>query len=63
MSVAEMKQSIIEKVDQLDDKDVEVISYLLNRMNRAEKVSEKSIDDLYDDVKNRYGDVLEKLAQ
>lgn len=60
MSISDMKRYIAENVEKVQDpsklqKMVEIIN--------AEKKSEMSMKDFFEDAVSRYGDVLKKLAE
>jgi hypothetical protein len=61
MSVAEMKLEAISKISNLqNEKTLQDVLALLNAVNEKE---EWSLSKHYDQIKEQYGEVLQKLAQ
>lgn len=61
MSVAEMKLEVINKISNL--KSERVLQEVLVLLNTADKKESLSLSQNYDNIKDQYGDVLQKLAQ
>ena len=63
MSVAEMKIEVINKITVIENETLlkEVLA-MLSEQNDTQKLS-LSVSKAYEDIKNQYGDVLQKLAQ
>ena len=63
MSVAEIKIEVINKITAIENETLlkEVLA-MLNEKNETQ-VRSLSIGKAYEDIKNQYGDVLQKLAQ
>ncbi len=63
MSVAEIKIEVINKITAIENETLlkEVLA-MLNEKNETQ-VRSLSISKAYEDIKNQYGDVLQKLAQ
>lgn len=63
MSVAEMKIEVINKITAIENETLlkEVLAMLSEKNDT--QVHSLSISKAYEDIKNQYGDVLQKLAQ
>ncbi len=63
MSVAEIKIEVINKITAIENETLlkEVLA-MLSEKNETQ-VRSLSISKAYEDIKNQYGDVLQKLAQ
>ena len=63
MSVAELKIEVITKIASIENETIlkEVLA-LLSESNDS-KDAPTSLSHFYDDIKNQYGDVLQKLAE
>lgn len=57
MSVAEMREILIAKIEGLPDEKVEAFFEKFNA------ITNPSIDEMYKEAVNQYGDTLRKLAQ
>lgn len=64
MSVAEMKLEAINQISKLIDESAlkEILEHL-SQLRKKEDVKNLSLSKHYQDIKAKYGDVLEKLAQ
>ena len=57
MSVAEMREILIAKIESLPDEKVEAF------FERFNAITNPSIDEMYKEAVDQYGDTLRKLAQ
>lgn len=64
MSIAEMKLAAINEISNLNDEKAlkEVLSVLAS-LAKPEKSDSLNLSQHYEDIKNQYGKVLQKLAQ
>ena len=63
MSIAEMKKTINEKVDTLNEDQLAVILKIIEEVDDGQKSSKFDAELFFDEVVSKYGDVLQKLAQ
>ncbi|MEO6453210.1 MAG: hypothetical protein ABIN97_04020 [Ginsengibacter sp.] len=62
MSVAEMKKAINEKMDKLNEEQLKVIFEIIEKTDDKQK-SKFNAEKFFEEISERYGNVLQKLAQ
>jgi hypothetical protein len=63
MSTIEMKSEITEQLNSLTETELNYVLDLINTIKAKSETNYKDIDSLFEKVANKYGAVLQKLAQ
>lgn len=61
MSVEEMKKEAIQRINALNDEDA--LKEILDHLSKVSKGEYFVLSDHYDNIKQKYGNVLKRLAQ
>ncbi|MEO8109404.1 MAG: hypothetical protein ABI594_05210 [Ginsengibacter sp.] len=63
MSIAEMKQKINKKVDELDEAQLQIVIDVIEKIDNVKAEIPSDIASIFEEAVARYGNVLQKLAQ